>query len=376
MKWQKVTLFKSQTVNIGVPTIFNLPNFGYIGSIMLEWNGTIVSGYGAAGGAWRLIDKISSVVVQHGSTPIKSLTGLQLQGVAAFDQNLIPPGTYRNYGAANVFEYSLINFGRYLRDPGMGLDLSTWNNVQLIINNTAVAATDIASMTVSIYAWVLVGAPAHPFRGFMDTQTWRTWTTVQAQQVNNILPADDIIRRIFLQATPHITQPHADTGMHNLMSKIHLDTMTGQVVLYDEDSEALIRDNLFENYGYWMQGGAFYGNALAAPLTTLGYRLGIAAGASAPEGVAVATVDVTVQTQQSEIVQEFISAQADRPASYIEFGLAPFGLMVFHFDDDPDPATWLDPNAEASVDLNITTRDAASAAAGTAAIILDRYHPY
>jgi hypothetical protein len=57
-------------------------------------------------------------------------------------------------------------------------------------------------------------------------------------------------------------------------------------------------------------------------------------------------------------------------------GQAPHNLALYRFDTDPDPATWLDPNARKTVSLDIHTRNQASAASGVNAIVLDRFVRY
>jgi hypothetical protein len=376
MYWQRQTLYKSNAITIGQPLKLDLPKHGLLGALVLQFNGTIVSGYGLGGGAWRLIDKISKITVQHGSTPIKSYTGLQAQGISALDQGLIPPGTHRNYGAANVFEYVLINFGRQIHDPSVGLDLAAWNNVQLVIENNAIAASDIASMTVTVQAILLADAPARPFVGYLETQEWRRWTTVQAETKYNLLPEDDIIRRILLQAIPAVDGSFISaTGLHNLMYKTKLTFKTGSEVVFDENLEMLLRENIWDNYGYFIAAGKPYVSATKAVPTALGYREGEAHGAGAPHGSAAPAVIPTLADDNNNS-QEVINFDADNMISYIELGLAPYGMAQFRFDYDPDPASWLDPAKKSSVELNIQTRDASSAAGGVNAILLDLFKRY
>jgi hypothetical protein len=54
-------------------------------------------------------------------------------------------------------------------------------------------------------------------------------------------------------------------------------------------------------------------------------------------------------------------------------GLALENCAVFRFDHLPDFARWLDPRAMDTVQLNIATRDASTAAGGTIRVILDRF---
>jgi len=59
----------------------------------------------------------------------------------------------------------------------------------------------------------------------------------------------------------------------------------------------------------------------------------------------------------------------------LAMGLALENCATFRFDQLYDPASFLDPEANKTVQLNIQTRDSASAADGTIRVILDRYVP-
>jgi hypothetical protein len=378
MYWQRRTLYKANALAALTPLKLDLPTDGLLGSIVLEFGGTGVSDWGSAGGSWRIVDLISKITVQHGSTPIKSFTGLECQGISSFDQNIIPPSTYRNYGAAYRYEWMMINFGRYFKDPQFGLDLGTWNNVQLVIENTNVVASYMASLTVTVIGYFLVDAPGRPFIGYMDTQEWREWTSVQAETKYNLLPSDDVIRRILLQSIPAVdgTTHRNNDSMHHTMNNIKLTLKTGAEVVYNDDSEQLIRENLWQNYGYWIHGGALYVAATKAVPLSLGYRLTEAHGSAMPHGVAAPTTDSVLETNSSDNSQEVLTGSPTLIHDYIELGEAPFNMMQFNFDEGTDPSGWLDPNAKKSVELNISTYDDANSAGARNAILLDLFKHY
>jgi hypothetical protein len=376
MYWHTRELYHANAITIGQAIKFNLPAHGLLGSLILKFNGTYAGAYGLGGGAWRLIDKISKITVQHGSTPIVSVTGLEAHALAALDQNLIPPDTYRNYAAANVWCYALVNFGRYLNDPQMGLDLGAWDNVQLIIENTAIAASDIASMVVSVIGVFLEEPQARQFVGYMSKLEWRAWVTVRAETIYNLLPEEDIIRRIILQAIPPVDANFLATcAMHSEMYNVKLFLDTGKSEVYNDSIETLIRLNTWGNYGYWMAGVNPYVQADKGFDVGLGYVIGRAIGSGSSDGAGSATIP-TWEGGKTENTQKGETYEADSPIDAIVLGQAPFNSAWLQFDQDPDPASWLDPKARATVTLDIFTRDAASVAGGRNAIVLDLFKRY
>jgi hypothetical protein len=377
MFWHTRTLYQSNAITIGQAIKFNLPAHGLLGSLILRFDGIIGATYGQAGGDWRIIDKISKIIVQHGSSPIVSVTGLEAHALAALDQNLIPPDTWRNYGSAQQWCYCLVNFGRYLYDPQMGLDLGAWDNVQLIIENTAVLNTDLASLNVTVCGIFAEDPGPRQFGGYLSKLEWRAWPTVQNETIYSILPEEDIIRRIVLQAIPPVAAVTflATAAMYSEMYNVKLFFDTGKIEVYNDSIEMLIRENLWANYGYWVSAFTAYQAADRAFDIGLGYVLGHAVGAGSDNDAAAAVIPslslgFNRGTQKKEV------AEANHPSEGLMLGMAPFNSAWLQFDQDPEPSTWLDPKARASVTLDIWTRNAALVAGGRNAIVLDLFKRY
>ena len=54
-----------------------LPDAGKLSALFIRISGSQISGFGASGGDWRIIDKISKVeVLANGSSIVKSITGI------------------------------------------------------------------------------------------------------------------------------------------------------------------------------------------------------------------------------------------------------------------------------------------------------------
>jgi len=368
--WQRENIREDTAMTVGATYKLELPKHGFLGSLLLEIHGDEISGYGQDGTAWTLVDKISKIeVMGNGSTVIKSLTGKQLQALAMFDQGVMPPSVLRNYASNTQFDYFLINFGRFMYDPEMYLDLEQFDNVELWITNTA-AATTFSNMHAKVTAFWAREATKAGYLGYLRTETWKEWTTVSDEWVYNDLPTQHLIRRILLQAIPH----QADTtylnncNIEDLMYDIKLQLDTGKLIAYDGS----LRDLYFENYldfgKVMLRSGWNYNMASRAFDVGLGNVLG---GAAAAAG-ATASAHKTLGLNYNRPTQYWLEYAGDVAGEFIFSGLAPFDCGVFRFDQSLDPAHWLNPDLRKTVKLDIHTRSGASYAEGTNAIVLDR----
>ena len=363
-----------EAVALTIPSTYrlDLPEHGLLSSLQLKIEGTDVGAYGQGEADWRVIDEISKIeVILDGATVCKSLTGYQAQAIAAFDQGVMPPSTWRMYATNTQVCYMIINFGRKLHDLDYGLDLAKFNNVELRITNTA-DATDFSALSLSVLATYLREAPAGQFKGFMRSEEWRAWTTVTDATEYNILPTEHIIRRVLLQAIPEVSADFvASTGIHNLMDDIAFSLDTGATRIYKGGLDALIRDNYWDIGQPNIVGGQLYQLADDGVDLSLGYVQHIG-GIAATKGGAVATVIPSIEGGDTSFTPKMESYTGDEPVAIIAQGLAPYMCAFFRFDYDLNPLTWLDPSQRASVVLDIHTRNSASADDGRNAIILDR----
>lgn len=372
MFWQREYVRKAEAMTLGGTLKLDLPKSGMLGSLLIRISGNEISGYGQSGGDWRIIDKITKVVVlKNASEVVKSLTGYQAQAVAFYDQGVIPPGDWRNYASNTQFEYLLINFGRFLMDSEMGLDLAKYGNVELQITNDA-TASDFTSFAVDVLAYYLRDVPAGTFKGYMRTDEWKSWTTVQNETVYSDLPVEHKLRRIILQAIPGLDGSNVDnTQMTNLMYDIELGLDTGQTRVWKGGIADLMRENYLDHGRPVVVGGFPYHLADKGIDISLGRVIAYAQGAGSQSG-AVATTFPTFESARGGHVLKSESYSADNPSNLVVVGFAPFLTAQFRFDTEWDPATWLNPFDRKVVKLDIQTRDASSAASGRNAIVLDR----
>jgi hypothetical protein len=375
MFWQREYVRENIAMTLPGTYLLDLPEHGLLGSLLIRITGTQVALQGLAAADWRIVDYISNLtVLLNGATIEKSLTGYEAQALAAMDQGVIPPGEWKNNWTNMQREYFLINFGRHLFDTEAGLDLSNFNNVALQISNIATAAV-FGDLTISIMGYYLRDAPAGQFKGYMRSEEWRAWTTVSDQTTYNDLPVEHVLRRILLQAIPRIDGSQVEvTGLHNLMDDIELSLDTGVTRVWKGGIDDLMRENFLDTGKVWLATGAFLKTAAHGVDVSLGVVLGGAHGGLSTDG-AETPDNTTLDGDRNSDTQLPITYEVDHPIAFLFAGLAPFQTAQFRFDWNPDPLTWLDPNARKTVKLDIHTRLHADAVGGRNAIVLDRYVP-
>jgi len=373
MFWQREYVRENVSMDLNGTYKLDLPEHGLLGSLLLRITGSEASGYGQSGGDWRIVDEISKItVLLNGATICKSLTGYQAQALAAHDQGVIPPGHWQNYATNMQSEYFLINFGRWLFDLEVGLDLAKFNNVELQVENTA-TASDFSDLTISVLGYYLRDAGAGGFAGYMRSEEWRSWTTVADETKYNDLPTEYILRRILLQAIPAVDSDNVEkTNMANLMDDIELSLDTGVIRVFKGGIDDLMRENFLDTGKLYIVAGNSYMTADKGIDVSLGYVLGGAWGAGSADGAGAGTV-ATMETGRTSFTQKAETYEADSPIGWLFAGMSPFLTALFRFDWDYNPATWLDPDRRKTVKLDIHTRNSSSAADGRNAIVLDRF---
>lgn len=375
MYWQHEYEREGASMAVGTTYQLDLPENGMLGSLFLRLSADELSGYGQGVEDWRLLDKISKIIILgNGATILKSLTGRQLQAMTFWDQGCFPPSVWRNYASNTQFEYFLLNFGRYYGDTEYGLDLARFKNIEIQLTNTA-ASTDFGAIGVTIMGAYLQDAPAGQFKGFLRTEEWRSWTTVANETKYLDLPTEHVLRRIILQAIPDKTTTLEDTNFSNLMYDVECSLDTGQKRVYKGGVDDLARLNYWKNGHNILSHGLTYQTAGFGTEVDLGYLFGGAAVAATRDN-AVATVFPSLNGGNNGGVIEFEGYEGDTMEMFLMAGLAPFYTTVIHFDLSDDPSTWLDPDRRKTVELNIMTRNSASAADGVNAVVLDRLVRY
>jgi len=374
MFWQQEFIREDVTLTNEDTYRLDLPENGMLGSLLVIISATNVDAHGEDEYNWRVLDHITKIeIILDGSNICKSLPGDLVQACAFYDNGVTAPDIWRNYGAHEQTGYFLIDFGRYLYDPMLGLDLQKFKNVEIRITNDAASASDLTSLTCSLLAYFQREAQGGGPLGYLRTEEWRSWTTVQNETKYLDLPTEHLIRRIILQARPEVsTTFHVKRNMWHLMEDIELSLDTGQTRVYKGPMEQLLKSNLYAYRHEIITGGEPFTTAGDARDTGIGQVTKSAHGASHATATTEATKVPTVQATDSANTQVFNVWADNEPVRAMWAGLGYHNTAVLKWDWDQDPNTWLDPNARASVQLNIQTENNANAADGTNKVILDR----
>jgi len=356
----------------------DLPKTGLLGSLLIGVTGVLQSAAFAGGGSWRIVDYIDKIeIVANGSSVIKSISGQCLQALMFWDQGVFSLDKIESYGAAYQRAFFLLNFGRKLFDSDMYLDLSKFSSVELRVTFSGTSTYFSADPSINIMAYYLRGQGIPSPKGFLRTEEWRKWTTVSDAWTYLDLPEEYPIRRIMLQAVPPLDSNNLATAkLYNIAYEVQLTLQTGGNTVFNGKVQDLMRDNVLDQGAYALSGYNWYGNVDKGFWNGLGYVHAMGTAAMSQTGAAATTIPTIKAANGDDPTTSYESAQADVYYSNIALGLCPHNTLMFRFDQNPDPRTWLDPAAERVVNLNIHTRSGADYADGTIRVVLDRLVEY
>lgn len=203
----KYFLAKRLTAQLVTGTdVFNLPKQGIISNLMLELQA--LSGTGNVD--IYLADAIQKIeVIGNGSAVIQSLTGLQVQASAAYDDSRYPPD--KEYSPSGTcYGYFDIRFGRYPGDQKYALDCSKWDSLELKITYDLKAGGTIGDTgyVTSVGYFTIYGlfspdgAGLAPV-GYLKKAQKKVYTTAAGGTEDLALPDDYPFRRLLLGMTTH-----------------------------------------------------------------------------------------------------------------------------------------------------------------------------
>jgi len=377
MYWQSEFLRNAAAWTRNSTYRLDLPQNGFLSSIILHGRGTPVVDARLTDHLWRFLDGVSKIeVVLNGSTVCKSFTGqvghfLQWKdgGPAIVDQ-------HHNYGTSTLRWHSVINFGRHFKDTLYGLDLSRWDNVELRLTNDWTSSDFSAEHAIDVIPVYLRDTVANPFRGYFRTEEWNTYTTVASEKKYLELPTEHKIRRVVIQTTPTFSATgNANRTPYSTLSDIEFFLRTGQLKVFDATLRELWFENLFMDGRDVLQGAESYHNDGEGFLTGLGQTLYKAGVVLSPDGSQSTWAPDMVPGEDSSTQ----SRQAD--GSNDQFSLLLAGLSLencawFDFTQPDEPEGYLDPEMNKTVQLNYTIGSNANDTGATIRTVLDRFVPY
>jgi hypothetical protein len=355
----------------------DLPDEGLLSGILLRMNVAGVSGAFAEIEKWRILDYISKVeIIANGSQVIYSITGETLAALMFFDLGETHTDYWHSYATGTKWCHLYIPLGRHMFDPEVGVDLGKYDNVELRITNDASSSYFGADLSLSVLLHLLADHPTGAFAGHRRVEEWRKYTTVADATEYIELPSAHPIRRVMLQLIPDVDSNNlSETGMWNVADDIELLLKSGALRVYKGGAD----DLMFENA--WQLGRCVYSTpnlymtADYGRRVGMGYVFGAVGGAGAQGGSGASTIP-TIEGRRTDNTQKPETYEADILQSLIVRGICPENHLYIPFNIPDQASAYLDPKTMGTVDLNLHTRNAASAADGTVRVILDRYVAY
>jgi hypothetical protein len=175
-----------------------------------------------------------------------------------------------------------------------------------------------------------------------------------------------------MQLVPAVDANNVEkTAMWNLADDVELSLKTGVLRVFKGGIDDLMWENLYHYGKEYLNAHDIYITADYGYKVGLGYVLGGAWGSGSADGSGSSTVP-TLEAGRTSFTQKPETYEADSPIQAIFKGLAPENCVIFRFDDPDDPESYLDVAGNATVKLDVHTRDSSSAADGTIRVILDR----
>lgn len=370
-QWQR--LASGQSFVTGAKYNLDLPSKGLLSSLMFQVYATPVNDARIATEKWRLIDFIDGIDIKaNGTRTIKALTGQLAHYLQYRDGGASIVNQHHNYGTSTLRQHFMVNFGRWPRDRDFGLPLEMFDNVELILSNDGSGTYFTGNMTVDILGLFYREADAGAFKGFLQTEVYKKYTTAAAGVENTKLPTEGMLRRLVMQVIPDVdANMVAETTPYNVAYNIKVTKNSRAAEIWNDNLRYLWYANAFESDRDALAGAETYHTdgygvhtGLGQTLYKAGSYLSHDGGQSTYAPDFVPGEDSSTQTRQCDGDSDQFSA--------LFAGLALENCAELDFSDYGGTEGMLDLEAEKDVEVEITTRDAASAADGTIRIVTDR----
>jgi hypothetical protein len=362
------------SASAGGTSVYALPDAGKISSLYLVVTASCVSGGTNAAENAKLVERYTKIeVIADGSRELHVYTGPVAQAMQFYDNGRTPVDKVLEYATGMQRAIIPIHFGRKVMDPDLALTLENYESVEVRFTNdiTSSVFTGLAENLYYVKAAGDVGA--FGAKGVLRKREWAKWTTVADEWKYWDLPEEELLRRIVLQANPDKTSNKADCDFRDLMYDLEYKSRSGDIELIDANLEQLLWWNALE-YGYELiTGGEAYRTADDSFEAGLGMQLAHGAFSSSADGSGSSTVPTRSRDDDNTILME--SYEADSPVSWLTKGVGIWNTAVIRHDRMADLSDLLSLSDFKTVELNIHTRNSASAADGTNRIVLETVVP-
>jgi hypothetical protein len=162
-----------------------------------------------------------------------------------------------------------------------------------------------------------------------------------------------------------------NTGMSNLADDIDFRKGREKVQVYKGGLDHLMLENYVERGANVIMAGQVDGTADKGFSFDVGRSWGRAGISGSKDGAVSATIP-TIVADNTAYTASFEAREADSPVELIKVGMAPFEMAFLWHEHMLRPEWMLNPANDGPCELNIHTRNASSAAAGTNRLLLER----
>jgi hypothetical protein len=373
MNWEIRKLIPETTWTYGATVRTVLPDKGMLSSLIIHMNATPVNDARIAIAKWRLMDYISELkVLVNGSKVDQQLNGRMAHWFQWADGGPAITDQVHNYGTSTNRFHTVINFGRYLKDDQFGLDLSRYDSVELRIANDAASTVYSAFGTPEIFGVFLRDAPAGAFKGHVRRELFREWTTVADETKYVKLQEEGQLRRIAFKVDSDLdSNQKSETQLYNVLYNLRLTHRAKELELYDGNLRDLWYLNAFENGKDVIVGAETYHSDNKGFLTGLGQTLYKAGAYISHDGGQSAYAPDITPGEDGDTQSRQCDGDSDQ-TSLLLAGLALEGVAEWRYDTYGDITRVCNLAQEKPVELEVKTRNSASAADGTIQVYTDR----
>lgn len=305
-----------------------------------------------------ILDYITAIeVIGNSSEIILSLDGRELAALVYYMQK--SPVTERRTEVASASQilHIPIPFGRFLWDPEYALDLSRWDLVELNITySDPIGTTGFASGTFTVREKFLRDYEGP--KGYLKTYEANTWdppSDVSEKTVD--FPKKHPIRLAMISCL--LDEPARDAAyayeMHECLTNVKLTYKSGDIVIFDEGLDELMRENE-DMYGHIEMGGTVQGDDGDYFNTDLGYVVdGVLTVEDPATSSSLETVAGLSNFPESRLKINEVNLSAGQACSWKARGFAYMHSAIFHFDPYNTMEHLLDPDEMATVRIKYTT---------------------
>jgi hypothetical protein len=372
---RKINAAGSWTYNSSVD--FVLPSQGMLSSLQIIGSATPANDARNALEKWRFMDYVNSIVVTAGGAePFKNLTGRLAHAEQYYDGGPGMLQQYFNYGTSTERWRTVINFGRWFKDTGYGLDLSKIPQTKMTLTNDAVVGIYSAVATPTVIATFLYGGGGVNWNQYCQSKTYQTILTVQNGNYAVKFPQLGILRRFLLQVDPYCTTAaNADTQLYNAINNLLLTHRSGQDILWNDTPRNLWTNDAFERGRDLFQGAEPYFTSGYGIRTGLGQTL-YKAGIAIPQAGTQPANAPSLEPGDDSSTQKYICSTLHDTVSMLFAGYGIENTFPYRYDQYDDVSACPDLAAVKDVDLALTSSNDSSSANATVRVQLDRIMGY